>query len=161
MYNRIMSEQKGFTIIELLTVMGVMGLLTAIIIMGVNPILQFQKARDGKRKADLEQIRSALEQYRTDTGAYPANNGPTALPQCGNQWTNNGVIYMQKIPCDPLATAGWYDKSNAGSYYYNNTGAAYTLTACLENTKDPQGNMSSPGGGTGCTNTDYYTVTNP
>jgi prepilin-type N-terminal cleavage/methylation domain-containing protein len=65
------SRHLGFTLIELLVVVAIIVLLTTI---GVVSYAQTnKKARDGKRKADLEQIRSALVLYRTDNGDYPAD----------------------------------------------------------------------------------------
>lgn len=63
------SRVFGFTIIELLVVVAIIALLTTV---GLVTFTQTNKrARDGKRKADLEQLRSALVLYRTDNGTYP------------------------------------------------------------------------------------------
>lgn len=61
----------GFTVIELLVVISIIAILTTV---GLVSFTQTNKrARDGKRKADLEQIRSALVLYRTDNGTYPTS----------------------------------------------------------------------------------------
>ena len=55
--------------IEILVVVAIIALLTTIGILSFGQVNK--KARDGKRKADLEQVRSALVLYRTDNGVYP------------------------------------------------------------------------------------------
>jgi general secretion pathway protein G len=64
-------RRSGFTIIELLVVVAIIALLTTIGLISFNQTNK--RARDGKRKADLEQVRSALVLYRTDNGAYPSS----------------------------------------------------------------------------------------
>jgi len=118
-------NQKGFTFIEILVVTTIIGILATIGLTSYQ--IANKKARDGKRKADLEQIRSALEMCRADTGAYPltldlSGCGSTSYPlTCG---TNT---YLQAIPCDPIQNTTY-------KYVYaaNGTGTAYSITATLE-----------------------------
>lgn len=146
-------RMKGFTLIELLIVVAIIGVLSTLLM--TNFIGIRQRARDGKRKADISQIQASLEQYRSDQGSYP-----NALNSCGGslQSPDASATYMQKIPCDPLGSTYY----NNGSYYYTSSGTTYTLAACLENTADSQGTQSSPGGN-GCTSVPatYYVVYNP
>ena len=105
-------RRAGFTFIEILVVATIIGLLTTIA--AVTYQSANRKARDGKRKADLEQIRSALEMYRSDIGNYPAT-GNLSLLVSGD--------YIQEIPSDPTDY----------SYCYTSGGAStYTLDAHLE-----------------------------
>lgn len=117
---------KGFTLIELLIVISIIGILASALV--VNYIGVRSRGRDAQRKADLRQIQSALELYRSDSIGYPAN-----LPACGAQFALNGTVYMQKIPCDPTNTAPFQYKYQSA---FGN--AAYTLGACLENVADNQ-----------------------
>ena len=64
-----MRKNKGFTLIELLVVISILGVLLALSVFGMQGARQ--SSRDGRRKADLEQIRSGLEMYRADCNAYP------------------------------------------------------------------------------------------
>lgn len=114
---------RGFTLIELLVVVMVIGVLATLLM--TNYVAVRARSRDAERKADLRQIQSALELYRSDIGTYPGS-----LPNCGNSLTGGGVTYMQKIPCDPENTDYYYSGA------YSNT--AYTLAACLENVNDQQ-----------------------
>lgn len=148
-------KQQGFTLIELLIVVAIIGILSTLLMS--NFIGVRQRARDGQRKADISQLQAALEQYRADVGSYPAS-----VAACGAAISNAGVIYMQKIPCDPSGVTFY----NSGSYYYYGSGSSYTLTACLENTNDTQGTSTAPTGNpSGCTTNNgsgfYYTASNP
>ncbi|MDB5165290.1 MAG: gspG [Candidatus Saccharibacteria bacterium] len=66
-------KQSGFTIVELLIVIVVIGILAAIVIVAYNGIQG--RARDSRRTNDAASIIKALELYRIDYGQYPASNG--------------------------------------------------------------------------------------
>lgn len=143
---KALSLSKGFTLIELLVAMAVMVVLMAI---GLASYQGARKvARDSKRKADLEQIRSALEVYRTDCKTYPATGG--VVP--GDSLVGTGICvgntYMEAVPQDPIDTY---------TYSYSSSGAnAYVLCASLEiGGTDVTGCVSC---GTGTCN---YKVINP
>lgn len=132
----------GFTLVELVIVIAVIGVLATSLIVLVNPISQLQKSRDATRKSDLSQIRSALELYRADIGSYPLQTTVTDPPS--GQFSPEGNIncgavpfkgsgsntYMRKIPCDPLPEGG------VPKYRYESESSSYNLWACLENIND-------------------------
>jgi len=135
------------------------GILAAGVISLIDPIGQIQKASDGRRKSDLKQIQAALELYRSDQGAYPpvVDSGSGYQSNgAANECNNGGIIfgttvYAQKIPCDPK-------RSPNGEYYYVTTGSTYSITACLENDKDPDIDTVNPT----CDRGGYrYIVNNP
>jgi prepilin-type N-terminal cleavage/methylation domain-containing protein len=64
---------KGFTLIELLVVIAIIGIL--ITVGAVSYQRAVRLSRDSKRKTDLEQIRQALETYRSEEGVYPDTSG--------------------------------------------------------------------------------------
>lgn len=139
---------KGFTLIELLIVISIIGILATLLM--VNFIGVRQRARDSQRKADLGQIQTALEIYRTDNGTYPTSSFP---PACGAAFTSGGSTYMQKMPCDPQTTNAYLYSVSANSYY---------IAACLENANDSKGTSSPPSGISGCpSGTIYYVLNNP
>jgi general secretion pathway protein G len=114
-------KKSGFTLIELLVTMTIMAVL-----MGIS-LVSYQGARrssrDGKRKADLEQVRSALEMCRTDAGSYPIGSLSSGDTIGDTTTTCGGKVYMT-IPDDPLLDR---------TYAYIGTENSYTLCAALEN----------------------------
>lgn len=92
----------GFTLIELLVVISIIGVLMGLLLVSYQGTRK--SGRDGKRKADLEQIRSALEMYRTDS---PDREYPNASE--GNISGLSSYLspdYIGLVPNDPLS--GYY-----------------------------------------------------
>ncbi len=131
----------GFTFVELIVVIGIVGILTIATAALINPGLQLKRSRDADRKSDLKNIQLALEIYRADQGSYPvvsgtvAANCPSSTPYMLVQLESDGSCptdptktYIQSIPTDP--------KTKANYYYSSTTGSAYTLYSCLENAND-------------------------
>ena len=116
---------RGFTLIELLIVIAIIGVLSTVLM--VNFIGIRERARDARRKSDLRQIQQALELYKADVGAYPAQN--ILDNNCGGPLSYNNTVYMSKVPGNP--TSGCYRYENPGE-----NGAPYTLYTCLENPND-------------------------
>lgn len=101
---------KGFTLIEMLVVIGVIAVLAGALFTVINPVSQLEKARDAQRKNDLAQIQRALEAYHQDFGEYPAQcnaglkhsvrpyveDDLTCIP-----WGNSWAPYMNVLPSDP------------------------------------------------------------
>lgn len=155
---------KGFTLIELLIVIAIIGVLATLIM--TNFVGVRQRARDSQRKANLLQLQSALELYRSDQGEYPIRNTTyrlndgTACPT--SQALESGTTeYISEVPCDPLGASGF----NTGNYYYYSLdGSEYVMAACLENENDndPKTDTTppSPSGGT-CSTGKFFIVTNP
>lgn len=160
-------SKKGFTLIELMVVIAIIGLLTAILFANFTNIQK--RSRDGQRKTDLRTIQHALELYRADQGSYPTGiyggtNCPAGSPN--GLCSTSSSVYMQKVPGDNQGTNYW----NCGNYWYSSASpyTTYTLSACLENTSDNDpntGGLPSGAPAAGCTATcasgKYYTVMNP
>lgn len=134
--------RKGYTLIEILVVATIIALLAAV---GAASYIAFnQSGRDARRKADVEQIRAALEMYRSNNGTYPGS-GVLTISCSGGSFTAGGNTYLSKIPTDP---------SCSGYSYYLNVSASgddYTLGAEME-ASDPGGNCGSCGSTAGSCN---------
>lgn len=116
----------GFTLLELIIVIGVLAILALLVLMIVNPFAQFQKANDARRKEDLAQIQRTLEQYYQDNGVYPTGTQDHQLtnPQLTPvPWGSSWSPYMNVVPKDPDGTK---------SYVYVSTGQLYRLYAALD-----------------------------
>jgi prepilin-type N-terminal cleavage/methylation domain-containing protein len=140
-------NNQGFTLVELLLVVGILGILSMAVLLTLNPFTQIQKGNDAKRKADLSQIQKALEVYYQDYGAYPdqlsykldpiTTPGPPPIKTQKN-WGSSWQPYMNVLPSDPVPTKHYV--------YYTSNGQFYYLYASLDRgTKDPQACSGSQG----------------
>ena len=126
------SMQKGFTLIEIMVVIAIVGVLTTIV--AGNFTTTQLKARDTQRKNDLSQLQRALESYVNDHGSYPPSSaGELSGYSWGGDFSDsNGNVYMIKLPNDPKAPTIQY------LYETNITGGntKYHIYSYLENDKD-------------------------
>jgi general secretion pathway protein G len=122
-------RRRGFTLIELLVVLTVIGILATLIIANFSSARA--RARDIRRKSDLQALKTALRLYYNDNQRYPAASG-SQIGCCafGASFTVSGQEYMKQIPLDPL---------NASPYVYSYqyvSSDSFRLTARLENVSD-------------------------
>jgi prepilin-type N-terminal cleavage/methylation domain-containing protein len=65
---------KGFTLVELLIVIALLGVIATIVIAAINPLEQANRASDSGMKADASQIVSAIQRYYTGHNEFPWNS---------------------------------------------------------------------------------------
>lgn len=126
---QITKRQAGFTLLELLIVVVIIGILALIIVPGLSK--GPKRSRDARRKADLRGVKSALETYYNDNANYPAGNyaglGPYLV-----------TAYLPSLPQDPKSGNPDYIYTPAPSGCAIGACTSYVLDATLENTTDSQ-----------------------
>ncbi len=96
---------EGFTLIEILVVVAVIGLLAAVITVALKSARA--SARDTKRKDDIGQVRKAIDLYYQEYGIYPSTSvgtGPTALSD--SLFVQGLSQFIQRVPKDPACLSG-------------------------------------------------------
>ncbi len=115
--------KKAFTLIEILVVATIIGLLAAGASITYSQLAK--QSRDARRKADLEQIRAALEMYRSNVSAYPTTF-PLNCTIATGMTDDSSNTYLSTFPKDP--------KCSTYSYYYESSATTtYSLGTRLEN----------------------------
>jgi len=128
-----MMKKKGFTLVELLVVATIISLLA---VLGVNSYSALTKqSRDAKRKTDLENMRSALELYRSDNDYY-----------VGVLTTLAPSSYLKITPQDPKPGRSYVYCPAGTSPQYTN----YYLCASLEGRTTTTACCGSCGSGVSC-----------
>lgn len=98
---KYLSSRRGFTLIELMVVIAIIGILSAVVIVNISS--SRSKARDAKRISDIAQIQLALEQYFDRCREYPPADGGSIASESACDFTE----YISVIPKDPLTKANY------------------------------------------------------
>jgi prepilin-type N-terminal cleavage/methylation domain-containing protein len=101
-------NRSGFTLIELVVVIGILAVLFAIVLIAINPSKQFKAANDTKRRSDVNAILNAVYQYSADEkGKLPFTlsvgaSAAISTAGIGNAFCTNLVSdYIAAMPTDP------------------------------------------------------------
>lgn len=106
-----LKQQKGFTLIEILVVIGIIAILAAVVLIAINPARQFALARNSQRQSNVNAILNAIGQRMVDkkgifetgcaAGTIPAT--ATVMKKTGGYDIRPCIVstYMSEIPYDP------------------------------------------------------------
>ena len=114
-------KQKGFTIVELLIVIVVIGILAAITIVAYNGIQA--RAQHANTVSDIKSMQKILEIYKADKGSYPStgaaapwnysSNNPAYIPDVVPSFTNQ----LPQVRNGTLSTSNCYIYRSDGTHY--------------------------------------------
>ncbi|MCL5970532.1 MAG: prepilin-type N-terminal cleavage/methylation domain-containing protein [Patescibacteria group bacterium] len=82
--------KKGFTLTEIIVVIGILALIISIVLVLIDPVAQIKKSRNTQRYMGIRQLADMSELYFNENGKYPANYNTLVTDQ-----------YLKKVPQDP------------------------------------------------------------
>lgn len=109
-------NRSGFTLIEILLVVGIIAILAAVVIVAINPARQFAQARNSQRTSNVFSILNAVGQnmadnqgiFECDAGAIPST--ATVIKSVGGYDLAQCITptYLSVLPFDPGASSAHY-----------------------------------------------------
>lgn len=140
------SKERGFTLIELMIVVSVIGILSGISISVVNQSRQRDRAKDAVALANLTKTVSAIESYYYGEGSFPISVGattpgnPLTVPSANvslnvyiSTWPE-GFVYIYDAPNNAFAI---YVKRNVDTSYYKFRTTTEAISLCKSSGPDP------------------------
>jgi general secretion pathway protein G len=120
------NHSQGFTLIEILVVVVILGILGAIVV--PNLMSRPDATRVKAAEADVRALASALELYRLDNFQYPSSEQgldalvqpPSGFPEPKN-WNPDG--YIKKLPTDPWGSQYIYERRDTTAFILFSVGA--------------------------------------
>jgi prepilin-type N-terminal cleavage/methylation domain-containing protein len=139
-------NKRGFTLIELLVVISILGVLAAMIVNNLND--SRARARDARKKQNLNQMKTALRLYYNDFQVYPAafsswpllnyikGCGADGDENCPCSGSNND--FASGSDCETIYMVSFPDGfGNNTIAYYSDNSETFCLKTSLENASDP------------------------
>ena len=139
-------NQKGFTLIEILVVIGIIAVLAAVVLIAINPARQFAQARNTQRTNDASALLNAIGQNIADNkGVIPSviTTTPTEIKKTGGIDLCSAIVptYIPALPMDPslASSAGITDCTSAyvTSYFVSKDATTSRITITANDTEIP------------------------
>ncbi len=100
------ADRRGFTLIEIMVVMVILGILAGLIIPRIMG--RPEEARRTKARIQIESIETALKLYKLDNGSYPTTEQglqalvePPSVGELASAWREGGYLEKGRVPKDP------------------------------------------------------------
>ncbi|MDD4179622.1 MAG: DUF3939 domain-containing protein [Candidatus Margulisbacteria bacterium] len=126
-----MKTRNGFTLVEILVVIGIIGLLAVFLV--PNVLGARDRGREAAVKGVMHTVQLAIEAYQMENEVYPLATNTPLESLCRNYLMSGG--YMASVPKNPFNGLTYTDADLPGKiiYNYDNASGAYTLIGYKRN----------------------------
>ncbi|HEY9585492.1 MAG TPA: type II secretion system protein [Candidatus Paceibacterota bacterium] len=146
-------RQGGFTLIEILIVIGLIAVLAGVVLVAINPTRQFAQGRDAQRMSNVNSILNAIGQRIADNKGYfagvnhangvtcpfiPATTTMITMQNATSTPSESGDLgclvptYLERLPTDPSPLATMVASSTGYMYFQDANGRVHVLATTTE-----------------------------
>jgi len=147
---------SGFTLVELLVVVAILGVLMAAVVWAINPLEIMKKSRDSARLSEMDSLRKAIDLALANGGTLAETivPGDSSVVGASRAVDGTGYVtvdvsqYLSILPVDPHNGASFTDATGrtvVGKYLYFSNGSTYELNCYLESASNA-GKYATDGG---------------